>query len=208
MKHLIRTGVVTGAALLGVSTLSSCGGASSAPHLENRPTATVTVAAAPPTVVPVMTPAAAPRHVGRPTRVVIPRIKVDEALHGIGLKPDGAMQTPDFGDAAWYDLGPRPGARGPAVIVAHVHGPAGDDVFADLAKLRPGDRVTVRRTDGVGVFAVDAVEQNKKDSLPTKRIWSSTDQAVLRLITCGGTPDPVTRMYPENTVVYAHLISP
>ena len=33
----------------------------------------------------------------------------------------------------------------------------------------------------------------------------ATDRPVLRLITCGGTPDPVTRMYPDNTIVYARL---
>lgn len=148
----------------------------------------------------------APPTVGRPTRLLIPAIGVDEALHGVGLKPDGAMETPDFGSAGWYEPGPRPGAAGPAVLVAHVHGPAGDDVFARLHELGPGDRVTVRRTDGVATFVVDRTEQVPKESLPHDRIWNDTDQSVLRLITCGGTPDPVTRMYPDNTLVYAHLV--
>jgi LPXTG-site transpeptidase (sortase) family protein len=91
------------------------------------------------------------------------------------------------------------------VIVAHVHGPAGDDVFARLHELRPGDTVTVRRTDGVSTFVVDAVDQVKKEALPYHRIWKRTDESLLRLITCGGQPDPVTRMYPDNTIVYAHL---
>jgi LPXTG-site transpeptidase (sortase) family protein len=142
-----------------------------------------------------------------PSRVVIPAIGVDEALYDIGLEPDGAMETPDFGDAGWYDLGPRPGAPGPAVIVAHVHGPAGDDVFAELHELQSGDRVTVHDTKGSSTFVVDSVEQVKKESLPHKRIWADTEQPVLRLITCGGEPDPVTRMYPDNTIVYAHLAS-
>ncbi len=115
------------------------------------------------------------------------------------------MQTPDFGDAGWYDRGPRPGAPGPAVLVAHVHGPAGDDVFARLKELEPGDRVTVRRTDGRSTFVVESVEQAGKTALPYDRIWNDTDRPVLRLITCGGTPDPVTRMYPDNTIVYARL---
>jgi sortase (surface protein transpeptidase) len=130
---------------------------------------------------------------------------VDERLYGIGLKSDGAMETPAFGDAGWYDLGPRPGAAGPAVIVAHVHGPVGDDVFARLHELRPGDRITVRRTDGASTFVVDSVEQAPKEALPYDRIWADADEPVLRLITCGGKPDPVTRMYPDNTIVYAHL---
>jgi sortase (surface protein transpeptidase) len=147
------------------------------------------------------------RGVGKPTRLTIPAIGVNERLHGVGLKPDGAMETPDFGDAGWYDLGPRPGAPGPAVLVAHVHGPAGDDVFARLDDLQPGDRVTVKRTDGRSTFVVEAVEQAAKDALPYERIWNGTETPVLRLITCGGKPDPVTRMYPDNTIVFARLVS-
>ncbi|MCX6395254.1 MAG: sortase [Propionibacteriales bacterium] len=198
-EHATRTATVSKtlgialSALSALSALTACSGAGPAPAVPPQP---VTVVATGP----------APRHVGRPTRVQIPAIGVDEALHGVGLTSAGAMQTPDFGDAGWYDLGPRPGARGPAVIVAHVHGPAGDDVFAELDELEPGDRVTVRRTDGTTVFIVDAVEQTRKETLPTRRIWNETDQAVLRLITCGGEPDPVTRMYPDNTVVYAHAV--
>lgn len=143
--------------------------------------------------------------VGPPIRVTIPAIGVNERLHGVGLKPNGAMETPQFGQAGWYDLGPRPGASGPSVIVAHVHGPAGDDVFARLHELKPGDGVTIDRTDGSSTFVVDSVERVKKSSLPYDRIWNDTDVPELRLITCGGEPDPVTRVYPDNTIVYAHL---
>jgi hypothetical protein len=203
MDRPTRTGAVTAALLAAVGGSVLAGSlliGGTAPHPAPAPEPTV---AATPRVATVTAPVAKP--VGKPTRVLIPRIGVDEGLYGVGLKPDGAMATPDFGDAGWYDLGPRPGAAGPAVIVAHVHGPAGDDVFARLHELRPGDRIGVRRTDGASVFVVDAVERAPKESLPTTRIWNDTDRPVLRLITCGGTPDPVTRMYPDNTIVYAHL---
>ena len=143
---------------------------------------------------------------GRPTRVEIPAIDVDEKLHGIGLKRDGSMEMPAFGDAGWYDLGPRPGASGPAVVVAHVHSPGGPDVFWDLHELDPGDTVTVTRTDGSSTFVVDESEQTSKKNLPLDRIWNKTDDAVLRLITCGGEFDPRIGGYPDNTIVYAHLI--
>jgi hypothetical protein len=184
--------------------LTGCGGNPPAPTAAAPPATTITAATPVPAVV---TATPAPRHVGRPTRVLIPAIGVSENLYGVGLKSDGAMATPDFGDAGWYDLGPRPGARGPAVVVAHVHGPDGDDVFARLHELRPGDLVTVRRTDGESTFVVDSVERASKSELPYDRIWNKTDQAVLRLITCGGKPDPATRMYPDNTIVFAHLAS-
>ena len=203
MNRTVRAAVLSATAWLAVTGLAGCGSgepASQAPPLPPTP-ATSTAATPSPSAAP------AARRVGKPSRVVIPTIGVDEALYGIGLQPDGAMETPDFGDAGWYDLGPRPGAPGPAVIVAHVHGPAGDDVFAELHALEPGDRVTVRDTLGSSTFVVDSVEQVKKESLPHKRIWTDTEQPVLRLITCGGEPDPVTRMYPDNTIVYARLAS-
>lgn len=203
MLHLTRAGTLIAGLGIALGAVTGCSTAEPALTAVPAPTTAVTIPATTPTPVPAT--GSAPRQVGRPTQVLIPAIGVDQALYGVGLKPDGAMETPDFGDVGWYDLGPRPGARGPAVIVAHVHGPAGDDVFARLHQLRPGALVTVRRTDGTSVFVVDSVEQSAKDALPTERIWAQTDQAVLRLITCGGEPDPETRMYPDNTVVYAYL---
>src|SRR5688572_20918127 len=79
-----------------------------------------------------------PAELGAPTRVTIPAIKVDAQLIPVGLKPDGAMQTPDFGLAAWYDKGPKPGQNGPAVVLAHVDSKAGPDVFYKLKELKPG----------------------------------------------------------------------
>lgn len=143
--------------------------------------------------------------VGAPTRIEVPAIGVDEPLTGRGLKPDGALDTPAFGAAAWYAPGPRPGEPGGAVVVAHVHGPDGPDVFWDLATLRPGDVVRVHRPGAVAVFVVDTVEDVPKERLPYDRIWPVTTQPLLRLITCGGTRTAAG--YPDNTVVFAHLAS-
>ena len=151
------------------------------------------------------TPSPSVLPVGRPTRVVIPAIGVDERLSPVGLEPSGAMAMPDYGSAAWYEEGPRPGEPGAAVVVAHVRGPAGPDVFRDLATLRPGDRVTVVGSHGSATFEVRKVETVPKDALPYDRIWPDTDERLLRLITCGGQPFPEGG-FPDNTVVYARLI--
>lgn len=202
MAHPLRGSLVAAALCAVLGGAAGCSAdAPSAPAGPPAPTTAVTTTAEP--VVVTVPPQAKP--VGLPTRLLIPAIGVREQLHPVGLKADGAMQTPDFGDAGWYDVGPRPGAPGPAVLVAHVHGPGGDDVFARLHELKPGDTVTVRRTDGVATFVVETVERARKEALPYDRIWTDTDQPVLRLITCGGKPDPVTRVYPDNTIVYARL---
>ena len=150
------------------------------------------------------TTTSAPPALGDPTRVTIPAIGVDSRLVGVGLKPDGAMQTPDFGLAAWYNLGPRPGEPGPAVVLAHVDSKAnGPDVFYRLRELKPGDQVTVSYRDGTKTFAVTAREEVAKTRLPTTKIWNDTKRPVLRLITCGGAFDRQAGSYLDNIIVYA-----
>lgn len=152
-------------------------------------------------VVPVAVPA--PER-GAPERVTIPAIGVDARLVPVGLKPDGAVQTPDFGLAGWYSRGPRPGDRGAAVLLAHVDSKAGGpDVFYRLRDLEPGDRITVGYHDAAPTFVVTDTEQVAKSALPTKRIWAPSKRPVLRLITCGGEFDPATHSYLDNIIVYA-----
>jgi sortase (surface protein transpeptidase) len=144
---------------------------------------------------------------GAPERVAIPSIGVDAELVPVGLKADGAVQTPDFGLAGWYEPGPRPGDKGPAVLLAHVDSKAnGPDVFYRLHELTHGARITVRYHDATVTFAVTKTEQVRKSALPTKHIWGATKRPVLRLITCGGEFDPAARSYLDNVIVYADLL--
>jgi sortase (surface protein transpeptidase) len=145
-----------------------------------------------------------PAALGVPTRVTIPAIGVDAKLVGVGLKPDGSMQTPDFGLAAWYELGPKPGEPGPAVVLAHVDSKAnGPDVFYRLRELKPGDQVTVTYAESTKSFAVTAREEVAKTQLPTAKIWNDAKKPALRLITCGGAFDRRAGSYLDNIIVYA-----
>lgn len=142
--------------------------------------------------------------IGQPERVTIPAIGVDAKLVPVGLEKDGAVQTPEFGLAGWYEPGPRPGDRGAAVLLAHVDSKAaGPDVFHRLHELTAGDRVSVRYHDATATFVVTDTEQVAKSALPTKRIWGATKRPVLRLITCGGEFDPAAHSYRDNVIVYA-----
>lgn len=142
--------------------------------------------------------------IARPARVRIPTLGVDADLVGLGLNPDRSMEVPDFGRAGWYELGPRPGAPGPAVIAAHVDSVDGPDVFHRLTELERGDTIVVEHADGSrSRFVVRDAEQRRKEDLPVDRIWNDTDRAVLRLITCGGRFDAQERSYDSNVIVYA-----
>ncbi len=122
----------------------------------------------------------------------------------VGLQPDGAMELPDPGTGAWYDLGPRPGEPGPAVLIGHVDSVAGPDVFFGLSTLGDGDVVHIDDATGVRrAFVVTGVETVRKDDLPYERIWAEVEEPVLRLITCGGSYERDNGGYQENVVVYA-----
>lgn len=145
-----------------------------------------------------------PQRKARPVRVQIPSIGVDATLRPVGLLDDGSMEVPDFGRAGWYDLGPRPGEPGPAVIVAHVDSYQGPDVFFRLRDLSSGDTVKVGHKDGTtSQFVVRSSEQQLKQQLPVDRIWNKTREPVLRLVTCGGDFDEAERHYRSNVIVYA-----
>jgi LPXTG-site transpeptidase (sortase) family protein len=143
-----------------------------------------------------------------PRQLHIPRIGVSTGFVGLGLQPDGTLEVPtDAQTAGWYREAPTPGERGPAVVTAHVDWQHDEGVFHDLGRMRPGDEVTVDRSDGVTVtFGVTRVEQYSKSQFPTEQVYGPTHGAELRLITCGGDLDRATHSYTDNVVVYARMI--
>ncbi|NEK85743.1 class F sortase [Blastococcus saxobsidens] len=155
-------------------------------------------------------PSAPPEQVAAPVSVSVPAIDVTSDLLRLDLNDDGTVEVPPLGPddkAGWYQRGPAPGAVGPAVILGHVdsaeHGPG---IFFDLGALEPGAEVTVTREDGtVAVFAVDRVEVHPKDDFPTLEVYGNTDDAQLRLITCGGDFDSGARSYEDNVIAFATM---
>ncbi|GAB3349421.1 class F sortase [Modestobacter lapidis] len=149
--------------------------------------------------------------VAAPVSVSVPSIGVTSDLLRLGLNDDGTVEVPPLEPddrAGWYEPGPAPGAVGPAVILGHVdsaeHGPG---IFFDLGALQPGDEVSVTRADGtVAVFAVDRVERHPKEEFPTIDVYGNTDDAQLRLITCGGDFDSAVRSYEDNVIAFATLV--
>jgi hypothetical protein len=182
----VKVGLVVVAALL-----TACGTAPAA-------TLPAAPAAAQAATVPAPSPATATRAVAEPVELVIPAIGAEtDWLIGLRIDGDGALEVPpDTAMAGWFELGPRPGAVGPAVIAAHV-----DGVFARLRELGPGDEVDVRRADGTtAVFTAYRVDQYPRSAFPTERVYGDTEGPELRLITAGG-----SERHTDNVVAYARL---
>jgi hypothetical protein len=147
-----------------------------------------------------------------PMHLAVPAIGVDSDLDRIGLDATGKIQTPPLARDShpyWLTVSPAPGQLGPATIVGHVdsatNGPA---VFFRLGDLRQRDTISVTRADGVvAVFQVEKIVEYPKAQFPTHAVYGNTDNAALRLITCGGIFNPSVRSYEDNIVAYASLVS-
>jgi len=152
-------------------------------------------------------PAAA--SVAEPVRVDIPAIDAHSTLIPLGPNPDETVEVPDVKtpqQAGWYRHSVRPGEDGPAVLLGHVDGGGKPGIFHDLRKLKPGNEVVVTRADGSSVtFAVTRVQELPKVAFPTEEVYGDTDQAELRLITCGGSFDKSARSYRDSVIAYAAL---
>ena len=168
-------------------------------------------ATSPPAVTP--TPAAvavasrAAPAVAAPTRLRVPSVGIDAPLTGIGLDDDGLLTPPgDLATAGWYRQGPAPGRPGPAVVAGHVDGADRPAVFFRLREVTPGDTVLISRADASVVrFTVTRVARYAKAAFPTADVYGPTQDADLRLITCGGQFDRAKGSYRDNVVVYASV---
>jgi hypothetical protein len=176
------------AVLVGCLMVAGCQGAGGEPAAEVRSTRGVGEAVG----------------VGSPVSIAIPAVGVDARVVPVGLRADRAMEVPAVDLVGWYELGPRPGEAGPAVVVGHVDSRSGPAVFSRLGELRRGDRIGIGQQGGAArSFRVERVERHPKTALPVERIWDRARQPVLRLITCGGSFDRSTGHYRDNIVVYA-----
>ncbi|MEO5902160.1 MAG: class F sortase [Ilumatobacteraceae bacterium] len=142
--------------------------------------------------------------IGDPISISIPSIGVESLLVPTGVLADGTMAVPtDASIAGWFSGGPKPGERGPAVIMGHLDQKStGPGVFWHLRDLQVGAEVTVHTTTGDVTFVATESDLIEKDEFPTARVYGAVPTPALRLITCGGSFDRRIGHYRSNVVVY------
>ncbi|MET8163057.1 class F sortase [Streptomyces sp. NPDC005329] len=156
-------------------------------------------------------PALKPLGQALPQRIDIPDLGVQAPVVARGLDTDGGVDPPPFDQAGvvgWYADGAKPGARGTALLVGHVDTETRPAVFYKLSTLKAGETIRVVRDDGkVAEFTVDDVEVVQRDRFDARQAYGprQPDRAELRLITCGGAFDRVSRSYTANVIVSAYL---
>lgn len=139
---------------------------------------------------------------GLPVRLKIPEINVDSAVEYVGLAPDGTMDIPKSPDnVAWFELGPRPGENGSAVIAGHYGGKV--SAFDNLYKLRKGDKIYVEDDKGVIIPFVVRESRRYDPEADASDVFSPSDgKSHLNLITCEGVWNKVSESYPKRLVVF------
>lgn len=145
--------------------------------------------------------------VNLPVRLNIPSINVSTLIEPVGLTSRREMDLPKNAlSVGWYDLGPRPGEKGSAVIAGHFNTENGDaGVFFNLYRLKKGDRISVKNDGGTDIIFV--VQRSELfDSGLAGEVFSLSDGvAHLNLITCDGVWDGVKKNYTKRLVVFADL---
>ena len=147
-------------------------------------------------------------HASRPTRLIIPKLKIDAPFEILGLNADRTVGVPkEYDTVGWYSGSKTPGEIGPSVILGHVDSYKGPAVFFYLGRLDKGDRFTIRREDGSEAhFEIDSLDRYPQSDFPTDKVYGSIGFAGVRLITCSGKYDHATKRYSNNLVVYGHLV--
>lgn len=145
--------------------------------------------------------------VPRPVPVGLQLASIDVSrfpVRPVGLEPDGQLEIPDETEIGWYRYGATAGQPGATVLAAHVAWNRTTGPFARLGRVEPGEQVEVTLDDGsVRRYVVTERAIYGKLELPQDRIWRTSGDETLVLITCGGDYNPEIRRYRENIVVYA-----
>jgi sortase A len=140
-----------------------------------------------------------------PLRLKIPSINIDTSIEYLGLTSDGAMDVPKGPtDVAWFDLGPRPGEVGSAVIAGHFGWKDGiPAVFDNLYKLQKGDKIYVESQKGTVITFVVRESKIYDSEANVESVFNSSDgKAHLNLVTCTGVWNVIEKSRSERLVIF------
>jgi LPXTG-site transpeptidase (sortase) family protein len=143
-----------------------------------------------------------------PVRLIIPKINVDASVEYLGKNSQGAMaMTKSLANVVWYNLGPRPGENGTAVIGGHFNGGGATSVFDNLHELDLGDKISVADDNGaVNTFIVREIKSYNKDADASDIFNTNDNKAHLNLITCEGIWDKISQTYSQRLVIFTDKI--
>lgn len=140
-----------------------------------------------------------------PARLVIPVLNVDSIVEYVGVTNGGEMDVPKGPTSTgWFDLGPRPGEQGSAVISGHFGWKNGiPAVFDNLNKLKKGDKIYTTDDKGMSTtFTVREIRSYDRNADASEVFGSNDGKAHLNLVTCQGVWNKAKKSYSERLVVF------
>ncbi len=146
---------------------------------------------------------------GLPLRLTIPSINVDTEIIRVGLDNNGSVAVPEGpSQVAWFQLGPRPGQKGSAIITGHF-GPwknGAHSVFDNLDKLKPGDKIYVKNDQDITLtFTVRESRIYDASETPAE-VFNKNNGIYLNLITCNGDWIASQKTYTKRLVVFTNAV--
>jgi len=146
-----------------------------------------------------------------PVRLIVPAVNINASVEDVGTQANADLATPSQNpwlDVGWYNLGPKPGERGSAVIDGHLDRPGGfPAVFWYLRDLHVGDEVLVKNSSGKTLrFQVTRIEFYAPQDAPIQDIFGNWGGTFLNLITCAGDWIPSQHQTNLRLVVYTSLM--
>ena len=141
-----------------------------------------------------------------PQSISIPKIGVQAGVLKLGVMANNQIKTPaNIHEAGWFSGSAKPGEQGAVFINGHVHGPTMPGVFANLKKLRAGDKIRITRGDGK-VFSYSVVKSQSydKDDVDMGAAFNTAvpGKPGLNLMTCDGAYDEEGH-YNQRLIVFA-----
>lgn len=150
---------------------------------------------------------ATPAH---PVKLKIPKLNIDTSIESLGLTAEGDLAAPKGPDTVgWYEVGPRPGSIGSAVIDGHFGWANGKPaVFDNLHTLVRGDLLYIEdEKNDTYTFVVSELREFGPDDDASTVFTSSDNKAHLNLITCQGVWNKAKASYSTRLVVFADSLS-
>lgn len=168
-----------------------------------------------PTDVPSPTPTPPPFD-GTLARMIAPAVGIDHAIEEIGIT-NNQLDTPKDGvnKVGWYNIYSKPGFGKNAVFAAHVNYNFKNGPFANLAKVKPGDKITIQMQDGPSyVYEVIFFQRYDVATIPMGELIDAhqkpANEEWITLVTCGGrfqqTQDNGLGEYLDRDVVIAKRV--
>lgn len=144
-----------------------------------------------PTDVPSPTPTPTPFD-GAVARMVAPAVGIDNAIEEIGIT-NNQLDTPKdaVNKVGWYYIYSKPGFGKNAVFAAHINYNFKNGPFANLARVNPGDKISIAMQDGpTYTYEVIFYQRYDVDKIPMGELIDAPQKPAndewITLITCGG----------------------